>query len=249
MEIETPLYPYGKKEATLRKELGQWEESFRTNVSCSRAIEEAIRAYGDSETGSLRPEAARSILDRWGFKRTTFVLANTLRESDSYAKYLSAENRDWQKGRYMPTDHENRYFVVDTAGVFLNAFIGQVREAYEALELFGPEHCRPDSFSSLDYEGKVLVLSPDVLKESYWNEGAQLWYAHDGFGCSPRAIGRSIRCTCLGDGEMTRWNRADFIGVLKDEFLPDWAAEKLAELKGVEQAQSDHPSVGEMTMK
>lgn len=48
---------------------------------------------------------------------------------------------------------------------------------------------------------------------------------------------------------MTRWNRADFIGVLKDEFLPDWAAEKLAELKGVEQAQSDHPGVGEMTMK
>lgn len=131
----------------------------------------------------------RSILDRWGFKRSTFVLANTLREADSYAKYLSAENRDWQKGRYMPTDHENRYFVVDTAGVFLNAFIGQVREAYEALELFGPEHCRPNSFSGLDYEGKVLVLSPDVLKESYWNEGAQLWYAHDGFGCSPRAIG------------------------------------------------------------
>ena len=72
---------------------------------------------------------------------------------------------------------------------------------------------------------------PDVLKESYWNTRAQLWYAHDGFGCSPHAIGRSIRCTCLGDGEMTRWNRADFIGVLKDEFLPGWAAEKLTELE------------------
>ena len=54
------------------------------------------------------------------------------------------------------------------------------------------------------------------------------------------AIGRSIRCTCLGDGEMTRWNRADFMGVLKDQFLPDWAAEKLAELKGMEQTQSEH---------
>ena len=49
--------------------------------------------------------------------------------------------------------------------------------------------------------------------------------------------------------EMTRWNRADFMGVLKDQFLPDWAAEKLAELKGMEQTQSEHPAMGDMTMK
>lgn len=34
------------------------------------------------------------------------------------------------------------------------------------------------------------------------------------------------------------------MGVLKDQFLPDWAAEKLAELKGMEQTQSEHPSYG-----
>ncbi len=56
--------------------------------------------------------------------------------------------------------------------------------------------------------------------------------AHDGFGCSPHALGRSIRCTCLGDGEHTRWNRSDFNGILKEEFLPEWAEEKLKELTG-----------------
>ena len=35
---------------------------------------------------------------------------------------------------------------------------------------------------------------------------------------------------------MTRWNRTDFIGVLKEEFLPEWAKEKLMELKGQEQS-------------
>ena len=30
---------------------------------------------------------------------------------------------------------------------------------------------------------------------------------------------------------MARWNRTDFTGVLKEEFLPDWAREKLQELK------------------
>ena len=249
MEIETRLYPYGKREAKQLEELDQWTESFRANVSCAREIEEAIRTYGDGESGALCREAAQSILDRWGFKRTTFVLANTLREEGSYGRFLSEENRQWQKEQYLPSDHENRYFTVDTAGVFLDAFIGQVREAYKALNLLGPEHCQPDSFSSLDYEGKVLVLSPDVLKESYWNEHAMLWYAHDGFGCSPHAIGRSIRCTCLGNGEMTRWNRADFIGALEDRYLPDWAVKKLAELKSAEQSQSSHPDMGEMTMK
>jgi hypothetical protein len=76
----------------------------------------------------------------------------------------------------------------------------------------------------------VLVLSPDTLKESCWSQENQLWYAHDGFGCTPGAIGRSIRCTCLGDGEETRWNRTDFIGVLKEECLPQWAAEALSKL-------------------
>ena len=77
----------------------------------------------------------------------------------------------------------------------------------------------------------MLVLSPDTPKESCWKPENQLWYAHDGFGCSPTAIGRSIRCTCLNDEEMARWNRTDFTGVLKEEFLPDWAREKLQELK------------------
>jgi hypothetical protein len=113
----------------------------------------------------------------------------------------------------------------------LNGVVDQYRAAYQALGLFSPNQCEPDSFEKLDYEGKVLVLSPDTLKESCWKPENQLWYAHDGFGCSPTAIGRSIRCTCLNDEEMARWNRTDFTGVLKEEFLPDWAREKLQELK------------------
>ena len=243
---DTYLYPYSSEEARRLGESSLWQASFQANASCARDIEGAIRAYSDTD-GSLRPKASQRILDRWGFRRTLFVLANTLQDAaPSYDRYLSEENRQWQKSAYIPDDGiYNRYFSVDTAGASLDAFVSQVREAYDRLELFGPEHCDPNSFSTLDYEGKVLVLSPDTLKESYWKPQAQLWYAHDGFGCSPHAIGRSIRCTCLGDGEMTRWERADFIGVLKEEVLPAWAAEKLEELRqsdGVEPAS-------DMTMK
>ena len=52
--------------------------------------------------------------------------------------------------------------------------------------------------------------------------------------------------TCLGDGEKTRWNRSDFIGALDEQYLPDWAQEKLEELRGQEQRQTGGPIMGGM---
>lgn len=88
---------------------------------------------------------------------------------------------------------------------------------------------------------KEVILILKLLSERLFFS-VHIRLAHDGFGCSPHAIGRSIRSTCLGDGEQTRWNRTDFIGVLREEFLPDWAKEKLAEL------QAEQPDMGVMKM-
>ena len=220
MENNVYLYPYSWADAHRQGESALWEESFRANVSCARDIEAVIRVFGDG--GALKPEASQKVLEWWGFKRTNFVLANTIERLGCYREQLSEENREWQKKAYIPPDEaHNGYFAVDTALAYLDAFISQVREAYSRLELFGPEHCEPDSYESLDYEGRVLVLSPDTLKESCWSQENQLWLAH-----------RSSRCTCLGDSETTRWNRTDFIGILKEEFLPGWAKEKLGALQG-----------------
>lgn len=78
---------------------------------------------------------------------------------------------------------------------------------------------------------KEVILILKLLSERLFFS-VHIRYAHDGFGCSPHAIGRSIRCTCLGDGEHTRWNRSDFIGILQENLLPEWAEEKLNELTG-----------------
>ena len=181
-------------------------------------------------------------------KRVQWVLSHTIQQLD-WSDRFSQANKEWARQTYIPKD---RAYVTDLIIVsdpaVVDLFATQFQCAYQEIGLFGPNQCEPNSFEKLDYEGKVLVLSTDTLKESYWTTRAQLWYAHDGFGCSPKAIGRSIRCTCLGDGEMTRWNRTDFVGALKDEFLPDWAKEKLMELKGQEQ-NNDSPAMGGMTME
>lgn len=247
MEIEVYLYPYSVGQAKSRGELALWRASHQANIACKKAVEEAIRAHFDGMY--LDDGCVGGVIAKYGYKRTAWVLSNTIQQKDQDGRFSQA-NKQWAKRTYIPSDHwHNSDFVVESHPAVLDGFVTRYRKAYQTLGLLGPEHCQPDSFSSLDYEGKVLVLSPNVLKESFWNERAMLWYAHDGFGCSPHAIGRSIRCTCLGDGEMTRWNRTDFMGVLEDQYLPDWAAAKLAELRSLEQEQNSGPNVNEMIMK
>ena len=243
------LYPHSQTEAQLRGETRMHMDSFYENVKCARAIEKAIREHFDETSEALTDGCARSVLEAYGFKRVKFVLANSLQEfQKSSCKHLvSSETYQWGRKTFVPPDGKfNRYFAADTAAGLLESFIRQTKDAYQALGLFGPEHCV--SGDDLDYEGKVLVLSPDTLKESHWTPRDQLWLGESGFGCSPHARGQAVYATCLGDGEETRWNRSDFTGVLEERYLPAWAAEKLAELRTPQHQQPEAPSGGmEMT--
>lgn len=235
------LYLNSRAEARRFKETQMHEDSFRLNVQCARDIEKAIREHFNEADESLTEDCAQSVLNSYGFKRVRFVLSNSVKEMVQ-PRMLSDDIRQWaQKSSVPPDGKYNRYFAVDTAASLLESFISQTRDAYQALGLFGPEHCTGDR-SELDYKGKVLVLSLNALREGCWDPRNQLWLAEGGFGCSPTASGQAVYATCLGDGEKTRWNRSDFTGVLDEQYLPDWAAEKLAELRSPQQEQA--PSGG-----
>lgn len=246
------LYPYSGAEARRLGQTRMHGDSFRLNVDCARAIEQAIREHFNDADESLSEDCAQSVLERFGFKRVNFVLANSLQEfqkSVSCKHLVSDETYRWGRGTFVPQDGDhNRYYSVDTAAGLLEAFIGQVRGAYQTLGLFGPEHCVGDRHEQ-DYKGRVLVMSPDTLREACWDSRNQLWLAEGGFGCSPDASGRAVYATCLGDGEKTRWNRSDFTGVLDEQYLPDWAREKLEELHSPQQEQNSGPTMGGMTME
>ena len=240
---ETYLYPYSAKEARERNELSLWRESHRANIACREAIEDAIRQNFDGMY--LNEDCLAPVLTAYGYKRTAWVLANTLNELKWDGRFSPA-NKQWAERRYILQDERhNAAITVRSHPAVLDGFVSLYRKAVQALNLFGAEHCVGDR-AEQDYTGKVLVLSPDTLKESYWSQENQLWYAHDGFGCRPHAIGRSVRCTCLSDGEMTRWNRHEFIGVLDEKYLPDWAREKLMELTAPRQEAS---TAGEMKLE
>lgn len=245
------LYPYSGAEARRLGQMRMHEDSFRLNVDCARAIEQAIREHFNDADESLSEDCAQSVLERFGFKRVNFVLANSLQEfqkSVSCKHLVSDETYRWGRGTFVPQDGDhNRYYSVDTAAGLLEAFIGQVRGAYQTLGLFGPEHCVGDRHEQ-DYKGRVLVMSPDTLREACWDPRNMLWLGEGGFGCSPHSRGQAVYATCLGDGEKTRWNRSDFVGILDEQYLPDWAREKLEELRSPQQEQDGGPAMGGMTM-
>ena len=229
MEIEVPVYPYSQTEANRLGEIKLWRDSYRANIGCKEAIEQSIRASFDGM--HLNEDCVDTVIERFGYKRTTFVLANTLKEKDFDGRFHE-QNKEWAKQFYIPPDrNHNCSFTVESHPAVLDGFISLYRQRLDALDMFNSQHCIPDSRAALDYQGKVLVMSTDTLRETYWEPKYQLWYAHDGFGCSPKSLGRSIRATCLADGECVRWNRSEFIGVIQDKYLPDWAREQAERLQ------------------
>lgn len=223
--------------------LAQWKESHQANIKCARDIENLIVSH--TRDGQLDPDCARAALDWWGFRRVQYVLSNTLR--NAIVRGFEPDSLKWARTPFVSPDKTNGEFKLKSDTALLAQFVRQAHAEYQKLGLFGPEHC-VGARHEQNYKGKVLVMSPDTLRESCWDPRNQLWYGEGGFGCSPTSSGRAVYATCLGDGEKTRWNREDFVGVLDEQYLPDWAQERLVELRSPAQEQTGAPSQGGMEM-
>ena len=80
MSEHVQLYTGSIEEAKRQGEVELWRESYRENCSCARAIEEAIKKEFDGMT--LNSNCAKGVIEKFGFGRVNFVLANSLREKD-----------------------------------------------------------------------------------------------------------------------------------------------------------------------
>jgi len=225
-----PIYPYSLESATRSSERDLWREHYQLNVNCARDIEKAIADHHDGY--SLSSDCIKPILGEYGIDRVNWVIANTIQENEQDGRF-SHENKDWAREFFIPKDTTQLEFVVNSNPGLTNLFADDIRKFWQELGLVGKAQCIT---TNEDYDGKVLVLDPTILKDEYKSPDYQLFLATGGFGCSPTARGRRVYGQFLKDGEETSFYRQDFLGVLKDEHLPDWAREKLAEIQ--EQGES-----------
>ena len=235
------LYLGSVSEARRYNELDRWRASHEQNIACKQAIEDAIRKGFDGMY--LDQACAWSVIEAFGFKRVGWVLSSTLQQKKDDGRF-SPQNKEWAKTTFIPRSDRNHDFTVESHPAVLDGFVNQFRKAQAELQMFDCSHC--DTMTGQELTGKVLVMSPFTLKESYWAQENQLWLATGGFGCSPSAAGRAVYATCLGDGEHTRWDRSDFVGILREEHLPDWARESLEQIR--QEAPAESPNMNTQSM-
>ncbi len=231
MAEKIPLYPYSRKEAKRLGEDAEWTSSYQANCACARSIEMAIK--DEYANNRLSGECAKGVIEQYGYDRVNWVLANTIQDSMSDGRYC-VTNRQWAKAFFIPHEEHNfqKNFIVNAHPGLVDIFTNQARRMWDDLGLYDKRHCYDESAERLDYTGKVVILRPSSLQDEYKTPEYQLFYASNGNGCRPNAIGTKVFGQFLLDGEKDYYIRADIIGAIKLDLMPDWAQEKYAEITG-----------------
>ena len=227
MSEKVYLCKYSWDEAKRQGTEQDWRLSQSENCRCARDIEKTINENFDGK--HLNGECVKSILEKHGFIRVQWVLAATLKEQFSDGRF-SQENKNWSNTFYIPQEKARKEYVVRSHPAVVDGFINRVRDEWNKLNFFETKHCVERSRADADFEGKVLVIDPYVLADKYRTPEDQLFLATSGFGCNPSSLGRKVMGKYLNDGTRGAHVRHDFLGVMKEEFMPEWAREKLNEL-------------------
>lgn len=235
-----PLYRYSAETAKHNGDLDTWRESRNENIRCRDFLDKQIGEKFDGM--SLPDECVENTVKEFGYDRTMWVIANTIQNRKGDGRFHS-RNTEWAKRFNIPDAHRNYEFALRSHSCLVDGAADDIQKMYVELNLFSVEHIvRSDE--PQNYENKLLIIRDLCLKEEYRTPENQLFYAIGGFGCSPTASGRKVCGHFLSDGEKAEFCRQDFIGVIADEHIPDWAREKLAEMsENNEQSQDNSPEM------
>lgn len=135
---KTPLYKHPGAYAKEHDELPVYRASNKANIACKEAIEAAVSAhYSDNR---LNPGGVKQVVDQFGYERTFYVLANTVKSKDWDAR-ISRDNKEWAKNISVVDNPDawgsdrNCYFVVDKCHPGLtDLFINQARHEYQLTQ-------------------------------------------------------------------------------------------------------------------
>ena len=102
---EAYLYPYSAEYARQRGEGSLWRASYLSNMDCKDAIRKAVWQHYDG--AHLDGGCLDKVIQEFGYKRTAWVLANTIQQLEWGGQY-SSENKEWASRIYIPPDNGPR---------------------------------------------------------------------------------------------------------------------------------------------
>lgn len=132
---QSPLYTQSGAYASEHGELDAYRSSNKANLACKEAIHSAIRdSYHDNCLDTK--EAVRQVVDVFGYDRTFYILALTVRHMDWDGRF-SRDNKEWAKTIPVPVDHDAwrndrtvQYIVSQSHPGLVDLFLKQARKDY-----------------------------------------------------------------------------------------------------------------------
>ena len=125
------------EKAMQERNVDAYLDSRKLNIDCKNAIEQAIAEGFDGMR--LNPDAAVSVVEKYGEKRVAFVLANALKQLSHDGRF-SDGNKRWADGIDIPENISrgmdlNRDYIVGSHPAVLNGFIDMARKEIRTWKL------------------------------------------------------------------------------------------------------------------
>lgn len=125
-----PVYQFSFDYASAHDECAQYNASLSANTACKEAIETAIgKHYADNCLDSNA--AVREVVKEFGYDRTLFVLASSIRRMDTDGR-ISRKNKEWARTIPIPEEDQGQayYMVTRSHPGLLDIFVNTARYEY-----------------------------------------------------------------------------------------------------------------------
>lgn len=130
-----PIYEHPHWWAERFGEMEQFKASYAQNAACAAAINLTLEKHYDFDTSRLDiAAAAKEIVDRFGFDRTMYVLANTV-WAYAWDENISPSSKEW--ARTIPCYDEpdtSRGYIASGDTDAIDRLISQVRHDYSLVQ-------------------------------------------------------------------------------------------------------------------
>lgn len=117
-----------------RGKIEEYRDSWKLNVACKSAIEDAIRNNFDGM--HLAHDVVKPVLEEYGQERLTYLLVSTLRQKREDGRF-SRDNKAWAEDYEFDGERNivlSSDFLVDSHPAVLDGFIDLAREEFKELE-------------------------------------------------------------------------------------------------------------------
>lgn len=180
---KSPVYPYPSDYAHEHGELHQYRLSRKANYACRAAIEDAIHNHHSMNSFESKV-AVQEVAEKFGYERTFFVLAATIRTKEWDGRF-SSSNKNWAK-TILVFDSKSADFAVQSHPALTDTFVETARHEYllslpltrddikaEALNILSKFQSarEPNSPNGTHY---MAQISPDFLARAGTKETDRL---------------------------------------------------------------------------